>query len=137
MSVQKQEDKPGEKYNGSKLRSDIAHMLANPEEVLKADILKGRQETVKKPELKKAVIPKTQTIKTVKPAVKPQPPKVRVGYKKLIVTIPEDLARTILNYAGHSASKQATIQIWYAEGKQPQADTDPKTVSPVYPLFNL
>jgi hypothetical protein len=129
--VTKEEDKKEssyDKYNGSKLRDDIAHMIASPE-VLKQKITEGHkmhaERQKEKAKLKAATAPPAPIVTR------------RVGYKKLVITIPEDMAQLILNYAGHSASKQATIQVWYADNKEPQLDKDKRTVLPVFPLSKL
>jgi hypothetical protein len=126
--ITKEEDEKKEsphQYNGSKLRKDIAHMIASPE-VLKQKITEGHKMEAERQKAKLKPAP------AVAPIVKR-----KVGYKKLVITIPEDVAYLILNYAGHSASKQATIQVWYADNKEPQLDRDKRTVLPVFPLSKL
>ena len=79
-------------------------------------------------------MPTTRTGKT-KTKAKPKP-KVRVGYKKITLTIPESIWRYGLNYAGHSSKKEATIPV-FVKGDVAEVDEDPSTVLPVYPLSSL
>lgn len=129
----KQEHKDYE-YSGDKLRTHMADILSNPEVAKRL----GEKSTIKPQEAKPIMFQKTKAEQTiVVPKIKPKPKaKVRVGYKKISVTIPERIWRYGLNYAGHSSKKEATIPV-FVKGDVAEVDDDPDTVLPVYPLSSL
>lgn len=106
-------------YTGAILSKDIKKLLGEPEP-------KKDTESTKIKAVQPLVKPKT-TIKHKSAQTQ------RVGFSKLMITIPEEIALTILNYAGHSSKKSATLEVWYAKDKQPQIGNP----LPTYPLANL
>jgi hypothetical protein len=119
---QPQKPKTRYQYNGSHLSESIRGLMKEPEKQITADL---KKEQVKpSPKAKVAVVSRIVSEK----------PLQLIGYRKVFVTITEREAQYILNYAGFSKAKKATIQVWFAEGKEPIVDPDVRTISPVGPL---
>jgi hypothetical protein len=113
--------KRGGGYTGKVLGEDIKEMLQRQEQ---------KKDT---PSATKAVKP---TLAKPKTAIKQKQTPAqthRVGFSKLTITIPADMAYIIWNYTGHSSQKSATLDVWYTKGKEPQIDHP----LPTYPLADL
>lgn len=115
-------------YDGSRLGKSISKMVAEM-----PDKSSNKITSILKPV-------QTQTPKVVttgqKPSASPQAslkPASKVGFSKITVTITEEMALQILNYAGHSSKKAATIDVFYAQHKPTQVEN----ALPVYPLAQL
>lgn len=112
-------NKRGGGYTGEFLAEDVKKMLAEPTQ---------KKESQSPTTAAPRAAPKAKTTIRHNPAQTQ-----RVGYRKITITIPEEIALTILNYAGHSSKKSATLDVWYAQNKEPKVDNP----LPTYPLANL